>query len=145
MSWQQPPSILFSFQPSWLSWQSPFLSTVWYNLPTSSSVCLFFFFIMECLGQSSAWRGQSLSRLLMLITTEIHNYCIARTVGEVTEKTNSFFQTVSYTITNYKKAQCKGGSYTGESILLEDQVHIARRQMTSRRKNEHNRSNVLAQ
>ena len=97
----------------------------------------------------------------MLITTEIHNYCIARTEGEVNrENKQLFFKTVSYPsrkqqqhlfliILYYKlqekKTQGKVGSYTGESILLEDQVHIARRPMTSRRKNEHNRSNVLAQ
>ena len=37
-----------------------------------------FFFIMVCLGQSSAWRRPSLSRLFMLTTAEIHNYCMAR-------------------------------------------------------------------
>ena len=33
---------------------------------------------MVCLGQSSAWRSPSLSRLFILTTAEIHDYCMAR-------------------------------------------------------------------
>ena len=41
---QQYLSILCYFQLSKLSWRCPYLSTLWYCLPTSSSVCLFFLF-----------------------------------------------------------------------------------------------------
>ena len=36
------------------------------------------FIIMVYLGQSSAWRSPSLSRLFILTTAEIHDYCMAR-------------------------------------------------------------------
>ena len=44
-----------------------------------SGIKVFLVFIfMVCLGQSSAWRSPSLSRLFILTTAEIHNYCMAR-------------------------------------------------------------------
>ena len=39
---------------------------------------LLVFIFMVCLGQSSAWRSPSLSRLFILTTAEIHDYCMAR-------------------------------------------------------------------
>ena len=47
MNSQQSLSILSCFQPPQLSWQSPFLTTLWYCLPTSS-VCLFFLVLSLC-------------------------------------------------------------------------------------------------
>ena len=48
MNSQHSLSILTCFRLPNLSWQSPFLSTLWYCLRTSSSVCLFFFFVSLC-------------------------------------------------------------------------------------------------
>ena len=42
------PFHLDLFSAALVSWQSPFLSTLWYCFPTSSSVCLFFFFLSLC-------------------------------------------------------------------------------------------------
>ena len=45
---------LVLFSTALLSWQSQFLSTLWYCLPTSSSVCLFFFLFFLHQGVSRA-------------------------------------------------------------------------------------------
>ena len=161
MSWQQSPSILSSFQPPWLSWQSPFLSTfdiIFPPLLLSSS-----FFLHHGVSRAEFSLTEPVSFQAVYVD---HNrnpqllYGPNRERGKPRKQTAVFFRQSAtpvenssniyfklFFITNYKKKKTQGkvGSYTGESILLEDQVHIARRPMTSRRKNEHKRSNVLAQ
>ena len=58
------------------SWSLIFGTPVAYFSPTSRCLTLVFI-IMVFLGQSSAWRSPSLSRLFILTTAEIHDYCMA--------------------------------------------------------------------
>ena len=53
---------------------------------------------MVFLGQSSAWRSPSLSRLIILTTAEIHDYCMARLGHEhmAVDAKSSFAQAVDF-------------------------------------------------
>ena len=65
-----------------------------------------FQFIMMFLGQSSAWRSSFLSRLFMLTTAKIHDYCMACLV------TNTWLLSqkvlLPYLLTSYRKTSASG-------------------------------------
>ena len=87
-----------------------------------SGIKLFFVFItMVCLGQSSAWRSPSLSRLFILTTAEIHDYCMARLGHEhMAVDSKEFFRPGRWLLPNWPIGL--GDSWRWERLISSQQV-----------------------